>query len=247
MLKEDEFVGGISIYRKEVRPFTGNQIELVQTFADQAVIAIETARLISELRQRTDQLGRSVAELQRERNNKLMNLEAMAASISHEVRQPLASIATHGSAALRFLEHTPHNVEEVRSALNWIISDSHRASQVFDNIRSLFGKGDEGYEPIDVNELIRSVLSTVHGDDDHGIITSVRLSQDLPKVTGHKGQLEEVLINLVRNAIEAMQADKNDRRLLQVSSGCDGDKIIVAIEDSGPGIDPKYAESIFDA
>jgi signal transduction histidine kinase len=129
-----------------------------------------------------------------------------------------------------------------------MIGGCDQASQIFDNIRALFGKGYAGYEPVDINELIRGVLSTVQGDlDDNGIKTSVRLSEDLPKITGHKGQLEEVLINLVRNAIEAMQTDKNDYRVLQVSSESGGDKIIVAVEDSGPGIDPDQAKTIFDA
>jgi len=93
------------------------------------------------------------------------------------------------------------------------------------------------------------VVTGFQGDlDQHGITTRVKLLEALPKIVAHKGQLHQVLINLIRNAIEAMQVDKNGHRVLQVSSGRhDDDKIILSIEDSGPGIDPKHAENIFDA
>jgi signal transduction histidine kinase len=253
MWKDDELIGSFSLGRNEVRPFTDRELEILQNFAAQAVVAIENARLLHELHRRTDALSRTVAELQRERNNKLMNLEAMVASISHEVRQPLASIASNGGAAIRFLGHAPPNLEEVRSALNRMVGESHRASQVFDNIRALFGKAEHGHAPIDVSELIRDVLSGLQGElDEHQIAAGLDLPAGLPAITGHRGQLQEVLVNLIRNAIEAMVADKladNDsRRALRVSSQPHGtNKLIVAVEDSGPGIDPKHVASIFDA
>ena len=97
--------------------------------------------------------------LQRERDNKLTSLEAMAASISHEVRQPLGAIATRGDAALRFLEREPPDLERVRSNLTTIVGESHRASQVFDNILALFGSADQEQSAIDANEIALGALS----------------------------------------------------------------------------------------
>ena len=249
MLKDGEVIGAFSLYRQEVRPFAERQIALLTSFAAQAVVAAENTRLLNALRQRTEELSRSIAELQRERSNKLMNLEAMAASIGHEVRQPLASIASNGSAARRFLSHTQPNLTEARLALERIINDAHRASQVFDNIRALFGKTDRSYGPIDLSALIRGVLQALDGElKEHGIATETALGGALPPVMGHRGQLQEVFVNLIRNAIEAMDGSTAGRRTLRLRTEREADdSIVVAVEDSGPGIDPGRADDIFDA
>jgi signal transduction histidine kinase len=214
-----------------------------------SLCALVLAALFSERRKSETRLLHSNMALQRERDNKLMNLEAMVASLSHEVRQPLVAISTGGGAARRFLRHTPPDIDEAQSALDAIVIASHRAGEVFDNIRALFGSAEQVREPIDLNEVVLSSLRALNGElKDHGVTSHAELTSELLLVMGHRGQLEEVLLNLGRNAIEAMNAIEEGSRTLRVrTQHGDRDTIIVAVEDTGPGVDPEKLGVIFDA
>jgi signal transduction histidine kinase len=213
-----------------------------------ALGATVLAALFAERKESEARLVRSNMLLERERDNKLMNLEAIAASIAHEVNQPLAAIVMNGRAALRWLERTPPDHDEVRAALNRMIGDSLRASEVFDGIRALFRKDNQGRKRIDVNEIIREVLQSLRGAlKDRDVESRLELTE-LPLVDGHRGQLREVAFNLVQNAIEAMDATTDRSRVLRVRTERRGrDAIAVIVEDTGPGIDPKQLDDIFGA
>jgi len=213
-----------------------------------SLCALVLAALFTERKANEARLARSNAMLERERDNKLMNLEAMAGAIAHEVRQPLTAIQMHGAAALRFLVSTPPNIDEVQSALGDIVSESRRAGEIFDNIRALFGKTGAAKQPVDVNEVAREALRHLTREiDAHRIVVRTKFSIDLPPVMGNKSQLQEVVINLVRNAIEAMTDIKYKRRILQIATGRNGETISLEVEDAGPGIVPGKLQEIFDA
>jgi signal transduction histidine kinase len=220
--------------------YANRAFSLVTSTIVLAVLFAETTKLYARL-------ARSNVMLRREQNSKLMNLEAMAASISHEVRQPLAAIVSNGSAALRFLDRAPPNLEEVRSALTRLLRDSHRVEQVFDSLRALFGKSGHGHELINANEVALEALRIFRDElRNHRIIARTHLTSELLPIMGNRGQLQEVIINLIQNAIQAMDGVKVDRRVLQVKTQLDGDSIALIVEDSGPGIDPTKMNSIFD-
>jgi signal transduction histidine kinase len=213
-----------------------------------AIGAYVLAALFAERRESQARLARANMLLERERDNKLMSAQAIAGAIAHEVRQPLTGIVTNASAALRWLARDPPDHDKLRAALNRIQSNSHRTSEVFDAIRALFQKGHEGRERIDFNEIIVEVLQSLRKElKDHEIETRPELAE-LPAIDGHKGQLREVIFNLVRNAVEAMDTTTDRSRVLRVSTELRGaDTIAVTVEDSGPGIDPQKLESIFTA
>ena len=203
---------------------------------------------ITDIRRTELALREAVVTLEGERNNKLMNIEVVMASVAHEVRQPLAAIAINGSAALRFLERTPRDIDEVRTILNGMIGDCHRVSEVFDTIRALFQKADLKREPVVVNEIVVDVLQSMREElKDHGITTESALAPELQRVDGHRSQLRQVILNLIHNAIESMDKTTDRNRVLRVTTKSNGrDEIIVEVEDSGAGINPRLLDSIFD-
>jgi PAS domain S-box-containing protein len=203
---------------------------------------------ITDLRRTELALREAVITLEGERDNKLMNIEAVTASITHEVRQPLAAIAMNGGAALQFLERVPLDIDRARAILNQMLGDCHRVSEVFDTIRALFRRVDQKREPTFVNEIVVDVLQSMRQElEDHRVTTETELAPELQRVDGHRNQLRQVIFNLIHNAIESMDNTTNRKRVLRViSKSQDSDAIIVAVEDSGPGINPKDLESIFD-
>ncbi len=242
LISEQILVAVFSGERFSLGFYAGRAFSLVTSIVVLGVLLAETSSLYARL-------ARTNTTLQQERDNKLMNVEAITASIAHEVRQPLAAIAANGSAALRFLGRTPPELDDARASLNAIIGDSHRASEVFDSIRTLFRNVDHGRQPVDLNEVTFDVLQSLRGElKEHGVITRTELTSELPLIDGHKGQLQQVLFNLVRNALEAMDGTVDRSRTLGIKTELlGGDAIIVAVNDSGPGIDPKRLDSIFDS
>jgi PAS domain S-box-containing protein len=203
---------------------------------------------ITDLRRTELALREAVMSLEGERDNKLMNIEAVTASIAHEVRQPLAAIAMNGEAALQFLEGVPLDIDRVRAIMNQMMGDCHRVSEVFDTIRALFRRVDQKREPTVVNEIVLDVLQSMREKlTDHGVTTETELAPELQCVDGHRNQLRQVIFNLIHNAVDSMDNTMDQSRILRVMTMSHvPDSIIVAVEDSGPGINPTRLEKIFD-
>jgi PAS domain S-box-containing protein len=180
---------------------------------------------------------------------RLATMHEVTAAIAHEVNQPLAAIVANGNAALRWLRKTPPEIAEAVANVNQIISDGHRASGVIASIRGMFKKDEHAKVLLDVNAVIREVLELLHGElSSKRIGVRTKLSRDLPQVLADHGQLQQVILNLVTNAVEAMGGNPLGSRALSVSSkSSQSDEVIIAVEDSGPGIDPKDLGRIFDA
>jgi PAS domain S-box-containing protein len=229
------------------RLFLAKKVPLISSSGEvEGMCGISTD--ITDLRRTELALREAVVTLKGEQDNKLMNIEVVTASIAHEVRQPLAAIAANGGAALQFMQKVPLDLGKMQEILKQMMDDCIRVSEVFDTIRALFRRSDRKREPAVVNEIVLDVLQSMREElKDHGITTETELMPELQRVDGHRNQLRQVIFNLIHNAIESMDNITDRRRVLRVITKSQGsDAIIVAVEDSGPGINPMGLDSVFD-
>jgi PAS domain S-box-containing protein len=176
-------------------------------------------------------------------------LGALTASIGHEVNQPLSGIITNASTCLRMLAADPPNVDGARETARRTIRDGNRASDVIARLRALFSKKDVATEPVDLNEATREVIALLRSEFQRSrVILHAELADDLPPATGDRVQLQQVILNLLRNASEAMSGvDDRPRKLVIRTEREEGNRVRLTVRDAGVGLGPQGADKLFEA
>jgi C4-dicarboxylate-specific signal transduction histidine kinase len=215
----------------------------------QLTVANEELRKQMNERQRAEDALRT-AQAELARLTRVTAMGELAASIAHEVTQPLTGIVTNGNACLHWLASAPPNVEKARTTVERIIRDSNRASEVIRDIRALVKKTQPHHEPVALNDLIHRTLTLASGElTRHQVEIQTVVADDLPNVLGDRVQLQQVLLNLIINAVEAMSTVTGRARVLTIRSEHREapETVSIAVRDCGVGLDPRGAERLFDA
>jgi signal transduction histidine kinase len=191
-------------------------------------------------------LLRAVFAQRREREARLMTGDAVAATIAHEVKQPLSGMITNADASFRWLDRATPDLDEAKASLKQIVADGHRAAAVIESIRAIFRKEARNRTSLDINELIGEALVLTRGDlQKHRILVQAAPNAQVPRVRGDRVQLQQVLLNLIANAIDSMAAKDGARVLCVRSEVRDGAGVIVSVADTGTGIGAQELERIF--
>ncbi|HXQ36668.1 MAG TPA: ATP-binding protein, partial [Anaerolineales bacterium] len=178
--------------------------------------------------------------------SRVTTMGELTSSIAHEVNQPLAAIVTNGNACLRWHSNSPPNVEEGKKTVMRIVKDGHRASEVVGRIRAFFRKTVPEKVRVDINQLIEDVIAMTPAElRRNHVRVRTELADDLPAVVGDQIQLQQVLLNLVINAIEAMSTVSGPRELLIHSQRYEFGSVLVSVQDTGMGFDEQNAGQLF--
>ena len=218
---------------------SGDLLEIVG-----AIVDVTERKRAHEEHEKLRQLELDIAHM-----NRLSVMGALVSSLAHEVTQPIATVRNNAVAALNFLNRSPPDLSEIKDALSCVVSDADRAGDIIERIRDHIKKAPLRNDFLDLNKAIDQVITLARSEiAKNGVSARTRLAQGIPPIRGDRVQLQQVVLNLILNAVEAMASVEPGRRELLISTERSSrNGVIVAVHDSGPGIDPEHLERIFEA
>jgi C4-dicarboxylate-specific signal transduction histidine kinase len=240
LVKDEEVFGTLNLRRTRVQPFTDKQIELITDFAAHAAIALEITRRERQYRKVQNELAHA---------NRVLTMGQLTASITHEVNQPITAAVTNAQAALRWMSAEPPDFGEVSEALAGIIKEGNRASEVIGRIRALIKKAPPRKDAVSINDAILEVVALTRTEAaNNGVLVRTQLAEGLPPVQGDRVQLQQVMMNLIVNAIQAMSGIGEGARELQISIDAAPSEggVRVGVRDTGPGLSPESLSRLFE-
>jgi len=240
-------IGAFLVYSDEAEAFDEKETDLLLQAANDLMHGIALLRTKMERQSAEEALKKTEEELARVARVTAMG--ELTASIAHEVNQPLAAVVTNGNASLRWLSNEPPNFDEARQALRNIVRDGTRASDVIARIRAILKKSEPAAQRLDLNEIIREIIALTQGEADRrGVSLRTELAANIPAVMGDRVRLQQVLLNLVINALDAMNDVMDRPRIIEVRTEApDPKSVLIAVKDSGVGLGPKEESRLFDA
>jgi signal transduction histidine kinase len=254
LLKQADLIGVLYLENSLAsHVFTPARIAVLKLLASQAAIALENARLYRDVADReaeareSEQRYREV-QLELAHANRVATTGQLTASITHEVNQPLTAAVTYALAARRWLGAEPPNFREVDNALSLVVKEGNRAGEVVGRIRALIKKAPPRKDAVAINDAILEIIALTRTEvANNSVSVRTQLAEGLPHVHGDRVQLQQVLLNLIINAIEAMRDVGEEERELLISSRSEPDGVSVEVRDSGPGFAPAALERVFEA
>lgn len=208
---------------------------------------------LMEMKRRVEQSRNHAEEALRQaqsdlaRVSRVTTMGELTASLAHEVNQPIAAAATDANTCLRWLNRDQPDVEEAREAASRVVKDATRAAEIISRVRALFKKGAPQRELVDINEIIREMITLMRSEiTRHSISVRTELGEDIPPIMGDRVQLQQVLMNLMLNGIDAMKEVDGTRRL-SIESQRENEHLTVSVSDTGVGLPRQHSDQIFDA